>query len=66
MSELRQQLKSAREWLRVLIEQFDIEPSDTVITVSARGPDRNETVAEISLAESLTHIDAALKEASDV
>lgn len=59
-SEVLVQLRAARQWLRVLIDEADIEPEETAFVVSVRSAEGEEVKARVTLAHSLTQIDAVL------
>jgi hypothetical protein len=51
---------SSRQWLGVLIDEFDIGPATTVIEVKAIGPGGKRALAQKALSESMAEIDAAI------
>lgn len=61
-TELHQQLSAARQWLKVFIDEMDIDPADTSITISAVGPEGKRAMVAVTLERSLSEIDRALAE----
>lgn len=59
-AETLQQLKAARQWLKFLVDEFDLELDETAFHVDAVSPEGRRTVAVVTLADSLSHIDACL------
>lgn len=53
-------LRIADQWIKVLVAELDIEPSETVITVSATSADGKRELAKVNLAESQAQIAATL------
>ena len=56
-----QQLRAARQWLRFLVDELDLDPDDTAYVVNVVSPDGQREAARITLAHSLTQMDACLE-----
>lgn len=61
-SEALAQLRAARQWLRFLVDEFDLEPEETAFVVTASSPAdaTDQEMARVTLAHSLARIDACL------
>lgn len=51
-------LRKAKVWLDLLIDEADVEPEETDITVSVVGPEGKREVAKLRLSETLEEIAA--------
>ena len=59
-----QQLRAARQWLRFLVDELDLEPDDTAYVVNVISPDGQREAARITLAHSLAQMDTFLEGAA--
>ena len=64
-AEILAQLKAARQWLKMLIDELDLEPDDTAFVVNVVGPTGEREAARVTLAHSLTQIDTAITAADE-
>lgn len=57
-------LRLADQWLKILVEEMDIDPATTDITISAVSSDGKRELAKVNLAESQAQIALVLAGAS--
>lgn len=56
-------LLSADQWIKLLVDEADIDPDETIVTVKAVGSDGKRPLAEMNLAESQKQFAAAIARA---
>lgn len=56
-------LRLADQWIKLLVEEMEIDPSETTVTVSAVGPDAKRELAQMNLEVSQSQIANAIAKA---
>jgi hypothetical protein len=53
-------LRASNQWLKLLVEEMDVDPETTAVVVSAVSADGGRKLAELTLAEQIAANDAIL------